>query len=222
MEQHPVGGVERQEPRTSSRGDGGFTSGSRPVALASAASRSRDVLGDGARLRPPDPSASAPPPTTTDPTPSPARELIRFGSGSEERARGPRADGTRTSEVGLDVGEHAGGGGVDRGARAGHQRLRRLHGVAYLAVTRGGAGGGRMRRKKGSRSTGDWKKGALYFDFKKRDLVVAGVEIQGHVRSGRARPLDGWAVMGRRWWWHRGHGHGLCGFLSCFFYRVLA
>jgi hypothetical protein len=77
-------------------------------------------------------------------------------------------------------------------------------------------------RRKGSRSTGDWKKGALYFDFKKRDLVVAAVEIQGHVRSGRARPLDGWAVMGRRWWWHRGHGHGLCEFFELFFYRVLA
>lgn len=113
---------------------------------------------------------------------------------------------------------------MDRGARAGHERLRRgrgrrrgggrrgggrlLHGVAYLAVTRGG-----MRRK-GSRSTGKGG-GALDFDFKKRDLVVAGVEflgeIQGAVRSGRVRPLDGCAVvMGRcRWCWHR-RGHGFC------------
>lgn len=50
------------------------------------------------------------------------------------------------------------------------------------------------------------------FDFKKWDLVVAGVEflgeIQGAVRSGRARPLDdGWAVMGR---WCRHRGHGFC------------
>lgn len=45
-------------------------------------------------------------------------------------------------------------------------------------------------------------KGALDFDFKKRDLVVAGEEIQEAVRSGRSRPSDGRAVTGRR---HRGH-----------------
>lgn len=43
-------------------------------------------------------------------------------------------------------------------------------------------------------------KGAFDFDFKKRDLVVAGVEflgeIHGTVRSHRFRPSDGWARMG--------------------------
>jgi len=52
-------------------------------------------------------------------------------------------------------------------------------------------------------------KGAFYFDFKKRDLVVAGVEflgeIQGTVRSRRSRPLDGWAVM---MGWHHGYYYG--------------
>jgi len=51
-------------------------------------------------------------------------------------------------------------------------------------------------------------KEVFYFDFKKRDLVGAGVEflgeIQGSVGSRRSRPLDGWAVMG----WHRGYCYG--------------
>jgi hypothetical protein len=58
--------------------------------------------------------------------------------------------------------------------------------------------------------------GAFDFDFKKRDLVVAGVEflgeIQGTVRSRRFRPLDGWAVMG----WHLIHGYGSLGFFELF------
>jgi hypothetical protein len=67
----------------------------------------------------------------------------------------------------------------------------------------------------------------LDFDFKKRDLVVGGVEflgeIQGAVRSGRARPLDGgWAVMmGRRRWWRHRRGHGFCCFFFSFFFFEL-
>jgi hypothetical protein len=47
---------------------------------------------------------------------------------------------------------------VDHGASVGHQQLRWLHGVAYLAVTQGGAGRGRMWRK-GSRGGGSLPRG---------------------------------------------------------------
>jgi hypothetical protein len=50
------------------------------------------------------------------PTPRPGAHQI-WKRERKASMRTPR-DGTRTSKVGLDVGEHAGGGGVDRGASA--------------------------------------------------------------------------------------------------------
>ena len=82
----------------------------------------------------------------------------------------------RTSEVGLDVGEHtlgAGGGGVDRRARPRHERRRRgrerrrrrqlVHGGPYLAVAwkKGDIAEGR-RGMGGATAQGS---GAFDFDF---------------------------------------------------------
>jgi hypothetical protein len=98
----------KRETRTSSRDDGSFTSGAAPAS----GSRSSDTRGDGVLLRPPNPSTSAPPTSDSEPKPERRGEVDAIRS-------------VRTSEVGLDVGEHAGSGGLDRRARPGHQRLRR-------------------------------------------------------------------------------------------------
>lgn len=94
----------------------------------------------------------------------------------------------------------AGGGGVDRGASAGHQRLRRLHGVAYLAVTRGGAGRGLMRRK---------------WEPRGRELA-AGQELGAWAggagsRAGYPAPMEGrgWGRL-----WKGSLGRGLRGILE--------
>lgn len=93
------------------------------------------------------------------------------------RGRRPERPGSvRISEVGLDVGEDAGGGGVDRGAGARHERRGRrrrrrrrgggggggggrklVHGGAYLAVT--WERGGQRRGKKGRGGIGVRKEG---------------------------------------------------------------
>jgi hypothetical protein len=115
---------------------------------SASACRSSEVLGDGA-LFPPDPSASAHTTGKFEP------KLVRFGPlnrAEVELDRGGKETGSMsaplgTSEVGLDVSEHAlgaGGGGVDRRPRPRHERRRRargrrrrrqlVHGGPYLAV----------------------------------------------------------------------------------------
>jgi hypothetical protein len=74
---------------------------------------------------------------------------------------------------------------VDRGASAGHQRLRQLHGVAYLAVTRGGAGRGTCGGR-GAAGEGACRGGGAWCAGRGRGLVggIPGGEIGARAGSG--------------------------------------
>lgn len=175
--------------------------------------RSADGRGDGA-LSAPDPSASAR--AAADPGRMPSDSKHQQNRRRAQRRRRRRAGASaRTSEVGLDVGEDAGGGGVDRGAgarheRRGRRRRRRRRGGG------GGGGGGRKLVHGGAYLAVTWERGGQWRGKKGRGGIGVRKEGGSQMRRGRRlrfgifclKKKKGMCWIVERWRWRWGKNRG--------------